>query len=584
MADGTTAPNEPGATPLTLVYLDVDDEITSAASRIRAAGADEVALVLPFGSRLATSRINFRLLAREAGQRGKKIEIITADASARSLAAAAGLPVHPSVSAFEAHRSGVDPEALGAGDAGGAGGNGAGPAAAGGTAPSVATATAAGIGGAAATGVVARSGEPLPLPTPDLDDTRSRVLSGPRRKPQQVPLVGPPRPPIRPAIAIAVGLAVVVTIIAGGLLALELLPEARITLHPRAEAIGPIDLLVEAREDVSSPDPAKLTIPAERFTFPLEAEDTFPATGLRVEDTKARGHVTFSNFDTGRANRIDAGSIVSTESGIEFVTLATVTLPNATIQFPFTIVPSTSSVEVEAVVAGPSGNVGNNTIVVVPRGENRRLLQVTNVEATSGGAHNEITIVSVADVEAAQDVLLGALLDDLDASVAAREGIPEGVTIFEATAAAGEAQWSVDPATLVGTEVEVFQLGATAEGSVLGVDPAPIEALAEAQLAARVDEGWSIQEGSVDVQVGLPDAVAGTITYPVRVGATQVRDVDVDALLAAIRGLGIPEARALLEDYGDVVMEVSPDWVTTIPTRADRVTLELGAPQPSEAP
>src|SRR5213078_1291367 len=93
------APNAP--TPL--IYLDVDDEITSAAARIRSAEAERLALVLPYGSRLATSRINFRLLAREAAARGKRLDIVCADASARALAAAAGLPVHASVAAFEAH-------------------------------------------------------------------------------------------------------------------------------------------------------------------------------------------------------------------------------------------------------------------------------------------------------------------------------------------------------------------------------------------------------------------------------------------------------------------------------------------------
>ena len=45
----------------TIVYLDADDEITSAAARIRTADDARVGLVLPFGSRVATSRINFRL-------------------------------------------------------------------------------------------------------------------------------------------------------------------------------------------------------------------------------------------------------------------------------------------------------------------------------------------------------------------------------------------------------------------------------------------------------------------------------------------------------------------------------------------
>ena len=47
----------------------------------------------PFGSRVATSRINFRLLAREAQANGRRLDIVAPDASARALAASAGLPV-----------------------------------------------------------------------------------------------------------------------------------------------------------------------------------------------------------------------------------------------------------------------------------------------------------------------------------------------------------------------------------------------------------------------------------------------------------------------------------------------------------
>ena len=85
----------------TIVYLDADDEITSAASRIRVAGDSRVGLVLPFGSRVATSRINFRLLAREAQANGRRLDIVAPDASARALAASAGLAVFSSVGEYE---------------------------------------------------------------------------------------------------------------------------------------------------------------------------------------------------------------------------------------------------------------------------------------------------------------------------------------------------------------------------------------------------------------------------------------------------------------------------------------------------
>ena len=60
------------------------------------------ALVIPFGSRVATSRINFRLLAREAMVNGRRLDIVAPDASARALAASAGLPVFGSVGEYEA--------------------------------------------------------------------------------------------------------------------------------------------------------------------------------------------------------------------------------------------------------------------------------------------------------------------------------------------------------------------------------------------------------------------------------------------------------------------------------------------------
>ena len=78
---------------MAIYYIDVDDEITSAAARIRDSGDVRIALVIQGGSRLATSRINFRLLAREARHRGRQLSIIAADASVRSLAQTADLPV-----------------------------------------------------------------------------------------------------------------------------------------------------------------------------------------------------------------------------------------------------------------------------------------------------------------------------------------------------------------------------------------------------------------------------------------------------------------------------------------------------------
>src|SRR5688500_7349679 len=571
---------QPGAPPTPLLYLDVDDEITSAAARIRSAEADHVALVLPYGSRLATSRINFRLLAREAEERGKRIEIVSADSSARALASSAGLAVHPSVAAYEGHRSGA-----------GAGGDGAGVAAAG----SLGT-TGGGNGTDTNAGDVSAStavgDEPIGAPGSAKapvgglsieEDTRTRVLERPRRRSQRVPVVGPPRPPMRPGLAIGLALALVVLTAAAGLLALELLPSASIVLAPRSEPIGPVALSVEARLDAPSPDPAALVIPAQRVPFTLQAVETVAATGVKITETTGTGNVTFSNFDTGSSNRIEAGSIVRTESGLRYETLADVSLPPARLQFPFTVVPSTSTVAIEAVKPGPESNVGNNSITVVPEGENDRLLQVTNEEATSGGSHTESPEISQDDVDAAIAALAAALDAELDRQVAESVGVPPGVTTFEGTEAVGAPEYATDPASLVGSPTPV-PLAAMAEGSVLGVDPAPIQAIAEGRLQARVTEGWTIAPDSTSFELGTPSLFGDVVTYPVTIEATQVHDVDREALLAQVRGLVLAEARSRLDDYGDVEITVWPDWVTTIPKNPERTSFTLAEPRPAPSP
>src|SRR5262249_45283806 len=66
-------PGDEGLIVSAVLYLDVDDEITTAVTRMRATAESPVVLVVPWGSRLASSRINFRLLAREATVLGREL-------------------------------------------------------------------------------------------------------------------------------------------------------------------------------------------------------------------------------------------------------------------------------------------------------------------------------------------------------------------------------------------------------------------------------------------------------------------------------------------------------------------------------
>ena len=546
---GTVGGAGPDGVAPEVVYLDVDDEITSAAARIRRLESERLAFVLPYGSRLATSRINFRLLAREAAAHGKRLEIVAGDASARALAGSAGLVVYPSVAALESG----DPSVFGAGAGVGSASEARGP----------------------ATETFAVDGE---------DATATRVFAVPRDRAEPVPRVGRSRPVVRTRTAVIAGLVIALLVAAGGLGAYLYLPSATIALTPTAETFGPIQLTVQARTDVTVPDAASLTVPARTFQFPVTANQTFTTTGVKVTDVKATGSVTFSNFDTGRSNRISAGAVVSTDTGIEFVTLSDVTLPPATIEFPFTLRPSTANVAVEAVNAGPDGNVGVGAIDIVPKGENRNLTKVTNHDPTSGGSHAESPQVSQQDVDAAMAALNTALRGNLDTAIRDATGVPQGTTLIPGTDVLGTATPSVDPATLVGQEVASFDLGLSATGTALGVDPTPVTSVAEQRLAAQVGDGWQLAQGSTQVQVGQPSVAGDIISFPVTATATRTRVIDHDALVRQVEGLVLAQARARLEAYGQVRITLWPDWVSAVPSNPDRISLTIGTPAPAPSP
>jgi hypothetical protein len=609
-----------------IVYLDVDDEITSAAARIRQAQGRRVALVLPYGSRVATSRINFRLLSRDALLNEKQLAVVAGDSATRALAASAGLPVFASVGEYEgslaeAPAAGTPPD--------GAAGRGseapseatvvippATPKKRGRKASTVAAAptpapetspesTAASehpkpatpppvvetkdarTGGTPRTGATAQvaipweGAEPAGLsPVRPWDAPGPRPASGPAPRGHVTARPGDRRSSRLPILIVLAAIALVVLV--GGVGAYTLLPSASIVVTPREEAIPALDVVVTADPSVDAPDAERRLVPARVVSVEVSVEDTFPATGKRIEEERAKGTVRFSNLDFLRTNTVPAGSVVSTNAGVRFETVAAVTVPRANL-VGLTVFPGRIDVNVTAVEPGLAGNVEPNTIVVVPRGENPEALNVVNPDATSGGTHEEFPQVAQEDVDAALAQLNGQLTDAFQARLTDPSIAAPGATVFPTTAQLGTATPSVDPATLIEQEVESFQLGLTAQGTVVTVDPAPVQAIAQQLIRGSVEPGSQLVAGSIDVQVAEPVVEGQAVSFTATATASQVAILDPEALRQLVLGRPLDEAREILAPYGDVELTAWPDWVGSVPTIADRVDVEIEQAVPVEA-
>jgi hypothetical protein len=380
-------------------------------------------------------------------------------------------------------------------------------------------------------------------------------------------------PPL--GLPVAIGAAIVaLALLVGAVGAFVFLPAADITVTPREEAIGPIELTVRADPDALAVDPDGPVVPAERLEIPVEVSQSFTTTGRRIEEAAATGEVTFSNLDFTSDNTIAAGSVVSTQSGVRFRTNAALTVGEAEL-VGLQIVPTEASVAVTAVNPGTAGNVEPNTIVVVPAAEDPTTLRVRNRAATGGGTHEEFAQIAQADIDAALEALEPLLADAFGAAVGGGGGASESAEVFEETAVLGEATPTVDPATLIGKEQAAFDLGLRATGTVIAVDDSPVEDIARSRLLANVGADYRLVDDSIEITHGAPTVVGGQVSFPVTARAARVRLLDPVELLGLVKGLPVADAEEALAEYGDVVVETWPEWVTTVPTMDSRVTLSI---------
>lgn len=596
---------------MAVVYIDVDDEITSVAARIRRLPDARVAVVVPPGSRIATSRINFRLLAREAAGSSRSLAIVTPDAAVRALAGAAGLETHPSVAEFEAAEAtraaaaaaaaggaalvepagaGVAAEpAPGSGVRGGAPARGVGGAAEAGqgTVPE-----AGGLGGAAIAGTAATLGMATPVTGPAGPGIAASTGFG---TPGSAPAGGPPdgRGGSRTALAGAgpagtagrrggrrrwpwvVAIVLVVALLGtSAVVAYTALPSAVVTIRPATRTLGPSDLTVRADPATTSIDVAAATIPGTTVDVPVEVSDTFEATGEKKEETKAAGSVTFISKDPTKANTIAAGSIVRTGAGVAFALRSAVTVPKAKIE-GLTIIPGQATVRVTAVKGGPEGNVAPNTISVVPPAEDPVLLEVRNRAATSGGTRKTTTIVTQEDVDGATKTLEKRLRARFADAAADPARAPEGTVLVPGTALLGPATAEPEAESLVGQEVASFDLSLSATGAVTAYSPAAARSVALARLAADVPDGYEIVEGTASAEAGEAVAVETMADVPTTSTAEMVRVIDQAEVRDLVRGKSPVDAATALSGLGAVSVQVWPAFMPTVTTADARIEIRI---------
>ncbi len=570
---------------MTVCYLEVDDEITGAISKLRAVKDGEAIIVVPPGSRIATSRINFKLLTRDGNERRLNLVAVSDDPSVRALAISAGLPAYDSIPAAEealvtfreqdrrlAARLGRQPSD----------GPTAGPAPEQGSdaldrtqvlpvpqTPDVnvrgdterpRTAVAAQAPGAARRGTRAdgRGAAAVQPATPSAD----RAVRG-RRRVGMAPVVG--------ATALFLLLASV------GYGAYLLLPTATITLNPLATQLAPAPFIVVADPNVAVSDVAAGVVPAQLLQIPVSVNGIFPATGIEARETRATGIVRFRSENTLNEVAVLEGTVVSTSDGVDFETITPAIVPRADFA---TSTPGAIDVPVRATRLGPRGNVAADAIAEVPQGLRGQLVSVRNPDPTDGGQRVEESVVTQADFDAA----VTALDEQLDVAMADRMALPEttprGLTLYPSTAQTGAPQAVPTAIETVGTIQTTFTVTYESVATVLAVDETLVGDLAALRVRGMLAADQQIVGDEVTTTHSATSEIGATIPYEVAATASVFSEPDIPALTAAVRGKSIPEARQILAPYGMVEISIWPEFVDRLPDQTARISLVVVTPSP----
>lgn len=535
-------------TATALLYLEIDDEVTSVVRRIRETDGERVILVAPGRSRATSSVVALRLLARVGEDADRRVAVV-GDSLTRSLASEAGLDAYASV---DDARSAVLPAAAEAE-----------------AEPRGASIHVVRGEVADETAAIPAERAPARAPASIGTDTETRPVGVPRGdRDRPTPVTS--RRPARRALPAAVLAGVALLLLVTAVLAAVVLPAATVTISPKTEPVGPIAYEIPVED-------------AERTAGTVEAEATVTATGTYPIQAAATGAVVFRNFNTvGVA--IGTGTLVAAGEQA-FETTAEVVVPAGSLTGAGTIQAGEAPVEVAAAAVGPAANVAADAIDTIltqsvaaglrgfPNNEARLVL---NPEPTVGGLDTTGPEFTQPDADAAR----AALIDALDLAAAdALEG--SGVAIFADPH---------EPATpvvdgldgLVGTRDQATaDISGTLAYDRLGADPEQVIDAAEARLLADVTvlpAGHQLVTSATEVAIDEVRREDDALVVRVAVMAASTPVIDRDEVTELIRGRSVEEAGAALTDMGDATVAVWPAWAASVPELEWRIELRVAGP------
>lgn len=533
-----------------VIYIDVEDDITTIISKIKASKERIIALVSPRRIGVLQSAVNIRLLARAATSADKRIVLITNDSVLAGLAATAKIPIaktlqsKPEIAEIPVLKVDDDNDVI--------------------------------DGGKLAVGDMADSAKRSKKS--DEDSAVDNAIADANKKESKgldslKKMVKKPKVPdfntFRKKFLLIGGGALLLVVFL--VWAIWFAPHATVIISARTTSMTVSDTI--SLNETATTSAKSNVIKSVKKELAKEVSVEFSATGKKNVGEKATGVVVFSNSSSSSVT-ISAGTILK-NSGLSYTLNSSVTVPGATLGWscPGYKCPGSASGSITASEGGAQYNAATGSMSISVDDISASLRS-----ATSGGTDKTATVVTASDIESAKSKLGEKKIDGLKEQLLSSFG--DSATVITESYVENRS----DPNSSVAVDGEAtgaVTLKSTITASALAIDKNELKNFVEAKLKEEISGKKSqriYDNGVSKVAFSQFSKAHNTQTVRLTTNGKVGPDIKEANVKDQAKGKSYGEVQSAIESIEgveDVDVKFSPFWVKSVPKDINKINVEF---------
>ena len=533
-----------------VIYIDVEDDITTIISKIKASKERIIALVSPRRIGVLQSAVNIRLLARAATSADKRIVLITNDSVLAGLAATAKIPIaktlqsKPEIAEIPVLKVDDDNDVI--------------------------------DGGKLAVGDMADSAKRSKKS--DEDSAVDNAIADANKKESKgldslKKMVKKPKVPdfntFRKKLLLVGGGALLLIVFL--VWAIWFAPHATVVISAKTTSMTVSDTV--SLNETATTSAKSNVIKSVKKELAKEVSVEFSATGKKNVGEKATGVVVFKNVSPDSVT-IAAGTILK-NSGLSYTLNSSVTVPGGSYQrnCPGYICPGSASGVITASEGGAQYNAATGSMSISVDDISASLRS-----ATSGGTDKTATVVTASDIESAKSKLSEKKIDGLKEQLLSSFG--DSATVITESYVENRS----DPSSSVAVDGEAtgaVTLKSTITASALAIDKNELKNFVEAKLKEEISgkKSQRIYDNGVNKVAFLQFSRAhNTQTVRLTTNGKVGPDIKEANVKDQAKGKSYGEVQSAIESIEgveDVDVKFSPFWVKSVPKDINKINVEF---------